>query len=83
MFEKERQKLIKENKEYSELWKTRKEYSIKYPNVIRAIEDGDGDSLNKEEIDILSKIYAIDLDIDFYENILAFKLGRKFAEMKF
>ena len=59
-----------------------KEYSKKYPNVIIAIEDGEG-KINEEEVKVMSELFAIELEISFYENVLAFKLGRRNANELF
>ena len=78
-FEKERQKLIKENEKYRNLHKIKKEYMKKYPNVVKAIEDGEGDYLNAEEIKVLSELFSIELDISTFESIFAFKMGERNA----
>lgn len=82
LFEKERQRLIEKNEKYRNLQKRKKEYSKKYPNVIIAIEDGEG-KINEEEVKVMSELFAIELEISFYENVLAFKLGRRNANELF
>ena len=51
----------------------------KYPNVVKAIEDGEGDYLNAEEIKVLSELFSIELDISTFESIFAFKMGERNA----
>lgn len=82
LFEKERQKLIEKNEQYRDLQKKKKEYNKKYPNVIIAIEDGEG-TLNEEEVKIMSELFAIELEISFFENVLAYKMGRRNANELF